>query len=168
MRVAILQHPKERLSKCSLTPLRLRDNLIFHTLSARQHYLANGHSLLGLEGPLLGPQDRERPLLLLDSTWRYLPQLQKRLLGQPLPRSLPSGLQTACPRHSKIFQDPPEGLASVEALYIACHLLGHADGTLLDGYAWKDAFLKKLAGTHPHLLPQSWKIHHGNLNRVPK
>ena len=42
-------------------------------------------------------------------------------------------------------EDPVEGLASVEALYVAKRLLGDDDPSLLDGYHWKDEFLAQFA-----------------------
>ncbi|MGB0743263.1 MAG: hypothetical protein ACPGSB_01950 [Opitutales bacterium] len=104
---------------------------------------ASGYTLLGLNAPLLSAEDVERPLLLLDSTWRLLPQLEVCVVGEPVRRSLPS-VQTAYPRVSKLAQDPSGGLASVEALYLAQLLLGKRDDSLLEGYHWKEAFLKIL------------------------
>ena len=85
--------------------------------------------------------DAGKPLLLLDSTWRLLPQLEDCLLGDPVRRSLPKWIKTAYPRVSRIAQDPSFGLASVEALYAAQRLLGEEDQSLLDGYYWKERFL---------------------------
>ena len=55
-------------------------------------------------------------------------------------RSLP-GLQTAYPRSSKIFDDPEGGLASIEALWAAYHLMGRPTDGLLDHYRWAEQFL---------------------------
>ncbi|MFT6109597.1 MAG: ribosome biogenesis protein Tsr3, partial [Planctomycetota bacterium] len=47
-------------------------------------------------------------------------------------------------RRSKGFEDPSEGLASVEALYAALLLLGATDiEYLLDDYLWKKEFLDR-------------------------
>jgi pre-rRNA-processing protein TSR3 len=56
------------------------------------------------------------------------------------PRSL-HGWQTAYPRVSKQGTDPDNGLASVEALYAALHILGRPTAGLLDHYRWGDEFL---------------------------
>ena len=40
--------------------------------------------------------------------------------------------------------DPTNGLASVEALFIARLIMGDRDESLLDRYYWKDAFLDGL------------------------
>ena len=44
-----------------------------------------------------------------------------------------------------MYDDPPQGLASIEALYVAMKVLGFDDPSLLDGYHWKDEFLASLA-----------------------
>ena len=56
------------------------------------------------------------------------------------PRSL-SGWKTAYPRVSKMGTDPDNGLASIEAMYIAYHLLGRPTDGLLDHYHWAEQFL---------------------------
>lgn len=141
-RVTILRHYKERLAKCSLRGLEARGDFTFRTIRPGLSFDAGGHTLLTVEAPVLTPADAVRPLLLLDSTWRLLPQLEAALTGTPpVPRSLPRGLVTAYPRTSKISEDPAAGLASVEALYAALRLLGHDDPTLLDDYYWRDEFL---------------------------
>jgi hypothetical protein len=38
--------------------------------------------------------------------------------------------------------DPDNGLASIEALYLAYHILGRPTAGLLDHYHWADAFLE--------------------------
>lgn len=137
----IIRHPRERLSKCSLEPLRGRPDLLFHTATEGFRFDATGYILLRVDAPELSPRDAALPLLLLDSTWRLLPRLEAALTGQPVPRSLPAAVRTAYPRVSKISLDPIRGLASVEALFLA-RKLQHRDTTgLLDHYHWRDPFL---------------------------
>jgi len=57
------------------------------------------------------------------------------------PRSL-HGFRTAYPRVSKHGTDPENGLASVEALFVAHHLLGRPTDGLLDHYRWAEEFLQ--------------------------
>ena len=57
------------------------------------------------------------------------------------PRSL-GGWQTAYPRVSKLGTDPDNGLASIEALYLAYHILGRPTDGLLDHYRWAQGFLE--------------------------
>ena len=81
------------------------------------------------------------PLLVLDSSWRRLPKLAATVDGAPVRRRLPP-LVTAYPRKSRDFEDPGEGLASVEALYAALVLLGHGGVEhLLEHYRWREEFL---------------------------
>ena len=141
LEVTVIRHPKERLAKCSLSPLHGRPEITFLRATHDFRFDATGFLVLAVGAPVLSPADAGHPLLLLDSTWRYLPRLLARLDGEPIERGLPAGVQTAYPRKSAVFADPVEGLASVEALYVAKRILGEDDPSLLDGYHWKDAFL---------------------------
>lgn len=140
----VIRHPKERIAKCSLRFLHDRKEMTF--LRARPGFVfdATGFTLLAVDAPPLSPADAGRPLLLLDSSWRWLAQLRACVVGAPVPRSIPQGVVTAYPRVSKVFEDPAAGLASVEALYLARRLLGDDDPSLLDGYHWKEEFLQRL------------------------
>ncbi|MCU0866394.1 MAG: hypothetical protein MUC36_21640 [Planctomycetes bacterium] len=148
VRTTVIRHPKERIAKCSLRFLHERPEMTF--LRANQGFLfdATGFVLLAVDAPPLSPADADHPLLLLDSTWRWLPQLLACVRGEPIRRSIPGNLRTAYPRVSKVFEDPAAGLASIEALYVARRLLGDDDPTLLDGYHWREQFLAQL-GTTP-------------------
>ena len=141
----VIRHPKERIAKCSLRFLHARPDVTF--LRARPGFTfdGSGYVLLAVDAPVLSTADAGHPLLLLDSTWRWLPQLRACVTGTILPRALPVGIATAYPRHSKVFADPAGGLASVEALYLARAVLGDPDPSLLDGYRWKDEFLANVA-----------------------
>ncbi|MBC2594337.1 hypothetical protein H5P28_08685 [Ruficoccus amylovorans] len=171
----VIRHPKERLSKCSLEPLRGRPDLVFIKAKPGLRFDASGFVLLHTGGGVLCPADavpneeekacaaqramtacslgplpacfgegKVRPFLLLDSTWRLLPQLEACLTGNPLPRRLPDGVRTAYPRVSKLAPEPSGGLASVEALYLARRLLGDNDPSLLANYHWREEFLARL------------------------
>ena len=137
----IIRHPKERLSKCSLEPLRGRPDLRFIKACPDLLFDASGFILLDLDAPVLSINDGRFPLLLLDSTWRLLPALMACVSGQPLRRSLPHHLKTAYPRTSKLSPDPLRGLASVEALFAARYLQGRSTKGLLDHYHWRQPFL---------------------------
>jgi len=140
--VLILRDPKESPKKCSLVPLRGTEGVEFVAYSSGMEPVdGGGRVLLDPDGEVIGPEDRGRALLVLDSSWRRLPKLRAKVEGEVLPRRLPP-LVTAYPRRSKDFDDPEEGLASVEALYAALRLLGRDDvDHLLDGYRWKAEFL---------------------------
>lgn len=141
--VSVIRHPKERRSKCSLTPLEGRGDIEFFRARPGFHFDVTGFTILGLDAPELSEEDADRPLLLLDSTWRLLPQLEACLVGEGVRRTLPA-VCTAYPRISKIAEDPMGGLASVEALYLAKLMLGERDDTLLSHYYWRDAFVLNL------------------------
>lgn len=139
---AIVRHYKERKSKCSVQPLVEDDRFAFVKFVPELQVEATGFTLLAVDAPALSPDDAGRPLLILDSTWRYLPAMERAILGNPPARSLPRELETAYARTSKIEDDPDGGLASIEALYAALRILGHRDDALLDDYFWRDPFLE--------------------------
>ncbi len=140
--VLILRDPRESPKKCSLIPLRGTPGVEFAEYRADRSLDAGGRVLLDPAAEPISAGDRGLPLLILDSSWRRLPKLSATVTGEPRRRRLPP-LKTAYPRRSRDFEDPSEGLASVEALYAALVLLGH-EGVeyLLDDYRWKDPFLE--------------------------
>ncbi len=144
MHATIIRHLKERMAKCSLRPLRGRPELTFVKARPQWRFDATGYTLLAVGAPVLSQADAGRPLLLLDSTWRLLPQLEACLDGTPERRGLPTGLISAYPRVSKTGVDPLGGLASVEALFTAGLLMGEPDISLLSEYYWREAFLQNL------------------------
>lgn len=137
----ILRHPDENLAKCSLEPLRGRPDLRFVTAEGGAAVDGDGHILLEVGAPPIGPADSGRPLILLDGNWKHIPKLRARVIGSPLARSLPP-VPTAYPRRNAEGRDPAGGLASVEALYLALRLLGNDDRSLLSHYRWRDDFLR--------------------------
>jgi pre-rRNA-processing protein TSR3 len=145
----VIRHAKERLSKCSLRFLHGRPDVTFLRASPGFAFDAAGFTLLAVDAAPLSPADAGRPLLLLDSTWRWLPQLAACLRGEPARRSIPAGIRTAYPRRSRLWDDPEAGLASVEALYVARRILGDDDPSLLAGYHWREQFLAALPPIEP-------------------
>ncbi len=139
--VLILRDPRESVQKCSLTPLRGREDVEFLKYDPNRRYDAAGRILLHHEGELLSEADVGRGLFLVDSSWRRLPKLLDRVDGEPVRRSLPP-LFTAYPRKSQVFEDPERGLASIEALYAAVHILHGPRPELLEGYRWAEEFLR--------------------------
>ena len=136
----IVRHPHENPRKCSVLPLRGRPDLLFLTYPVAHPPDLAGYVRLAAEGPELGPADAGHGLLLLDGSWRWAGEMTRAFLDVP-PRSL-HGYRTAYPRVSKLGTDPDNGLASVEALFLAHHLLGRPTAGLLDAYRWKDDFLR--------------------------
>ena len=144
--VLILRDPRESAKKCSLIPLKGTPGIEFQEYRADRTVEGEGRVLLDPAAEPISADDRGLPLLVLDSSWRRLPKRSATVVGTPRRRRLPP-LKTAYPRRSRDFEDPTEGLASVEALYAALVLLGH-EGVdhLLDQYRWKDEFLEANAG----------------------
>jgi pre-rRNA-processing protein TSR3 len=142
----IVRHPRENTHKCSVWPLRGRADLIFLAYPVAERPDLGGYLRLAADGPPLTAADAGRGILLLDGSWRRADTMT-RDFADVEPRSL-SGWKTAYPRVSKLGTDPDNGLASVEALYIAYHLLGLPTGGLLDHYRWAEAFLESNKISH--------------------
>ena len=126
-----------------MTALEEREDITFYKANQGWSFDVTGFTVLTLNAPELSVADAGRPLLLLDSTWRLLPQLQGCLYGRAVSRTLPA-VETAYPRVSKMAEDPLGGLASIEALYLAKLILGERDDSLLDFYYWRDEFWNNL------------------------
>jgi pre-rRNA-processing protein TSR3 len=139
--VLIVRDPRESARKCSLTPLVGRERIDFVGYRPDRRVPAPGRTLLHPAGELLTVADAGRDVLLVDCAWRRLDQVLATIEGQLVHRRLPA-LRTAYPRASKLFADPPGGLASVEALYAALAILGERREELLDGYRWRAQFLE--------------------------
>ncbi|MBS0654710.1 MAG: DTW domain-containing protein [Verrucomicrobia bacterium] len=146
----IIRHTRENLKKCSLRGLEGRPGLTFfsypecalgkETLPPLDNVL-----LLDLSGRPLTREDSGFGLILLDGTWKLAQKMAKNckeLHGLSC-RSIPAGFQTAYPRCQHDCPDPSQGLASIEALYVAFSILGYPVEGLLDGYYWKEQFLEK-------------------------
>jgi len=140
----IIRHPDENLAKCTLEPLRSRQELSFFQFTASLKIEATDAVVLSVDASLISEVDAGRPLILLDGNWKHVPKLKSCLTGTPIYRSLPR-VPTAYPRRNDEGLDPMEGLASVEALYLALKLLGHNDPSLLSQYYWREEFLKSVA-----------------------
>lgn len=136
----IIVHPRERRSKCSVEPLRGRTDFIFWTYPERGSESLADYVRLGFGGPLLSSDDADRGLVLLDGTWRRAAVMERDFADLPV-RSLPAW-KTAYPRVSKTFDDPSEGLATIEALFAAWTILGRDTTGLLDHYRWAEQFLE--------------------------
>ncbi|MSQ94002.1 MAG: hypothetical protein EXR98_05530 [Gemmataceae bacterium] len=135
----IVRHPRENPRKCSILPLQGRVDAQIFTYPASTLPALDGYIRLAADGPALSIADRDAGILLLDGSWRSASKMIAHFEHIP-PRSL-SGWKTAYPRVSKMGTDPDNGLASIEALYIAYHLMGRPTDGLLDHYHWADQFL---------------------------
>jgi pre-rRNA-processing protein TSR3 len=137
----IVRHPRENPRKCSILPLRGRPGLIFLTHPVTEPLVLDGYVRLAADGPPLSSDDSACGLLLLDGSWRWAEVMNRNFLDVP-PRSL-TGYRTAYPRVSKHGTDPDNGLASVEALFVAHVILGRSTAGLLDHYRWAEEFLSE-------------------------
>jgi pre-rRNA-processing protein TSR3 len=145
----VIRHPKERAQKCSILPLKGRPDLLFLEYPPSVVPDLSQYVRLAPEGPHLSAADADAGLLLLDGSWRWTDVMTQQFL-EVQPRSL-QGFPTAYPRVSKLYTDPPGGLATVEALYVAYRLLGRSVAGLLDHYHWRERFLARLGEIRPDL-----------------
>ena len=136
----ILRSPRENPRKCSVLPLKGRPDLIFLTYPARRLPALTGYVRLAAEGEDLTPRDSACGLFLLDASWRWADAMNRDFQDLP-PRAL-RGYRTAYPRQSKRGTDPDNGLASVEALFLAHRILGRPTAGLLEYYRWAEEFLR--------------------------
>src|SRR5208283_3957648 len=134
----IVRHPRENPRKCSILPLRGREDIHFCLYPVKQRPDLTDYIRLAADGPELSCEDAGRGLLLLDGSWRWAGAMTREFHDVP-PRSL-HGWETAYPRVSKLGTDPLNGLASIEALYIAYRILGRPTEGLLDHYRWAEEF----------------------------
>lgn len=140
----VLRHRRENLKKCSLRGLESRDDFRFFSYPRGVLPDLSGYIMLALDAPVLTKEDADKGLFILDSTWRYADTMGR--FADPnqvlIKRSLPPHYRTSYPRRQDDCCDPERGLASIEALFIAYHLLGRETTGLLDLYYWKENFLK--------------------------
>lgn len=139
----ILRHRKENLKKCSLRGLEGREDFQFYTYPKDPIPDLEGYILLDLDAEPLSAEDADKGLFILDGTWRYAEKMYQNTPGLEhlIRRSIPKHYKTVYPRKQEDCPNPSRGLASVEAIYIAYHLMGRETTGILDHYYWKDAFL---------------------------
>ena len=143
MKTAILRHRRENLKKCSLKGLENHPALDFYTYPTDSLPNLSGYILLKVGAPQLCIEDQGKGLLLIDGTWKLATIMEKQLKFKTAERSLPTCFQTAYPRKQTGCPNASQGLASVEALYLAHHILKLPTENLLDSYHWKDLFIEK-------------------------
>ncbi|OAI51524.1 hypothetical protein AYO44_17095 [Planctomycetaceae bacterium SCGC AG-212-F19] len=136
----IVRHTRENPKKCSILPLRGRPDIMICSYPVKHPPNLEEYVRLAAEGPELSGADVHCGLLLLDGSWRWAAAMERDFAHVPA-RAL-HGWQTAYPRFSKQGTDPGNGLASVEALYVAYHILQRPTAGLLDHYRWRDDFLR--------------------------
>jgi rRNA small subunit aminocarboxypropyltransferase len=137
----VVRHPNENPRKCSILPLKGRPDMVFLTYPVARPPSLEGYVRLAAEGPELSAADAGCGILLLDGSWSWAGKMTQAFQHIP-PRSL-HGFRTAYPRASKRGTDPGNGLASIEALYLAYHILGRPTEGLLDHYRWAEEFLRE-------------------------
>lgn len=140
----VYRHRRENLKKCSLRGLEADKEFRFYTYPKHPLPPLKNYLLLAMDAPPLTKEDSSKGILLVDATWKLASVMLANVpLEGVVPRSLPTHFRTAYPRRQEDCQNPSEGLASIEALYIAFTLLGREADFLLENYYWRDSFLEK-------------------------
>jgi len=141
----IVRHQRENLKKCSLRGLESLEGFAFYSYPNPKLPDLTGSLILSVDAPVLSSADKDRPLIIVDATWRLADKIFHNIpqfVGLES-RSLPPHFTTAYPRRQDDCTLPCQGLASIEAIYIAYHLMGHDTAGILDNYHWKEEFLEK-------------------------
>lgn len=141
MQTLIYRHRKENLKKCSLRGLESHPDLQFFTYPTHSLPDLSSYLLLEVGAPPLTSEDAHLSLLIIDATWRLTATIRKTLPVNLPTRSLPTHFRTAYPRKQTQCPNPQEGLASIEALYLAHKILNRSTKGLLETYLWKTRFL---------------------------
>lgn len=143
----IIRHRRENLKKCSLRGLEKKEEFTFLSYPLKNLPNLDSTIILTVDAPPLTKEDSQYNLLLIDATWALAEKMIKgmQLDRHPLKRSLPGHYRTAYPRRQTHCPLPDQGLASVEALFIAFQIFGKNTEGLLDDYYWKEAFLSQNA-----------------------
>ncbi|RZA08564.1 MAG: hypothetical protein EOP11_04455 [Proteobacteria bacterium] len=144
-RYEILMDKRENPRKCTIHPIKERPDFYVRYFSKDRPIAAfQADCLLHVDGEDLSTMDINglRSLGLIDCTWKKVAPTMQRVAA-PLPRlvRIPEGFVTAYARRNKEGKDPDEGLATIEALFIAAAFLGFWDETLLEKYYFKEEFL---------------------------
>lgn len=136
----IIRSVKENPKKCSVIPLKGKPGMILLNYPLKKTLSLPNYIRLSADGPPLSLADNDKGILLLDGSWRTAGNMERDFASIP-PRSLRQ-YKTAYPRTSKLGTDPENGLASIEALYVAYFILNRNPIGLLDHYYWKKEFLE--------------------------
>jgi pre-rRNA-processing protein TSR3 len=136
----IVRSPRENPKKCTVLPLRCQPDMVFLNYPVSQSPNLTGYIRLAAEGEPLSVADAGAGILLLDASWRWAGRMTRDFAHVPA-RSL-HGFRTAYPRVSKQGTDPDNGLASVEALFLAYRILDRPTEGLLAHYRWAEEFLR--------------------------
>ena len=144
----ILLHRRENLKKCSLRGLEGGEDFLFLSYPGAPLPDLKNYCVLALDAPPLRKEDAARGIFLIDGTWRHTEKMDKIVPPDCQKRGLPAHFKTAYPRRQLDCPAPERGLASVEALYIAYHILGRKNAGILNYYYWKELFIST---NFPHL-----------------
>jgi pre-rRNA-processing protein TSR3 len=149
MKYEVVLDYTERPSKCTVAGLTHRQDFSFKVV--RQDQLATplrSDVLLNTDGPSIDQTEffhskRCQGIAVIDCNWKRVDQIMG-LVPAPLPPKvcIPEGFITAYPRRNKEGSDPSQGLATIEAIFIAAALMGTIDYSLLKEYYFGAEFLK--------------------------
>jgi pre-rRNA-processing protein TSR3 len=140
----IWRHRKENLNKCSLKNLESRKDLLFLTYPKDPLPDISNYIILTLGSPELTINDSSKGLFFIDATWNLAQKMIKMVpnIEKLEKRSLPH-FTTAYPRKQTGCPFPDQGLATLEAIYIAYFITNRNKDGLLDYYHFKEQFLQK-------------------------
>jgi pre-rRNA-processing protein TSR3 len=141
----------ETPNKCTIAPLSYRSDFhLFDVWGEGPLGPLSAPILLHHEGACLteirNTSKMAPALASVDCVWRRLPKLINRIEwindSKPILVKIPPGFKTVYPRTGRPNADPSEGLATIEAIFIATSLLGNWDPTLLAHYYFGREFVE--------------------------
>jgi pre-rRNA-processing protein TSR3 len=139
----------ERPSKCTVAGLTHRQDFAFKVVGQDQLTTPlRSDVLLHTEGPSIDQTELFQSKLcqsiaVIDCNWKRVDEIMA-LVPEPIPPKvcIPEGFITAYPRRNKEGSDPSQGLATIEAIFIAAALMGTTDYSLLKEYYFGADFLR--------------------------
>jgi pre-rRNA-processing protein TSR3 len=142
----ILMDRKENPRKCTILPQKERSDFKIRYFGGPKPIDPfEADCLLHIDGEDLAslPRGSCKSVAMIDCNWKKVEGALQKVV-RPLPRlvRIPEGFLTAYPRRNAQGKDPPAGLATIEALFIAAAFLGTWDETLLDKYHFQTQFLE--------------------------
>jgi pre-rRNA-processing protein TSR3 len=144
----------ETPNKCTIAPLKFRpDFRLFPVFGEGPLGPLSAPLLLHHEGECLTQWGATREpvpaLASVDCVWRRLPKLMGRIhwinKKAPVLARIPPGFKTVYPRVGRPNADPENGLATIEAIFVASAILGRWDPTLLSKYYFGRRFIEENA-----------------------
>ena len=133
---------EDKKKECSIWNVQHRSDVSIYKKKDLDKIDLKNKIILQVGAEILSVKDCKKDLIIIDMSWREALKFSKRIPAEIEKRSI-EGFKTAYPRTKSSTIRPDAGLRSVECMFVAKLIMnGQTDETLLDGYYFKDEFLK--------------------------